>query len=170
MSEKHITLRLTTDRSERSIKLVQGFQMLYQIKELDEAVIRGILDEYISPEFSSVIYGKIETPNEVLRHKKFIDPKYLNNLDELMSKLRSRTLNEQRIWQDSGYKEINSSELCPTSIRIYTRSRTGKSYKDSIELGWDSDDCYILKAAVFASAFEASMIRVDYLSTYKNYE
>ncbi len=170
MGERFITLVLEVNDTEDAFRLIRGFQQLNPLNDVDEERIRSTLDEHIGPSFSEVIFSGVESEEDVLKFKTFIDSKYLDDMENFLFSLKNRTLNANRIWQDTYSEALSGYELSPSSISLETRSRTGKSYWDKIVLGYDSDDNYILKAAVFAKAFESAGFEVEQISTSSEYK
>lgn len=170
MSESFITLTLLSYDSDKSIRLIKGFQNLRSSDSTDEQELREIMDEYFGQAFSDAIYADVCTIEDVLKYKKFIHARYLDDMDHFMFSLKNRTLNDQRIWQDTYSEAVSGYELSPSDIMLKTRSAITRSSVDKIVLDYECDDCYILKAAVFATAFESVEFVVDGVSTNNEYE
>jgi len=152
MSESLITLKLSANDTQKSIQLIQGFQKLRKSKDDDEQVLKEITNEFFGESFTNTIFSELKSEKDVLKYKKYIDKKYLDDLDHFVFSLRNRTLNDQRIWQDTYSKTISGYELSPSDITLKTRSVTGETYWDDIELNYDSDDCYILNSCCICSS------------------
>jgi hypothetical protein len=170
MSECFITLELSSDDSKASLRLIDGFQELRQLNDADEKILRETMNKYFGEPFSAIIFSELASEEDVLKYKRFIPKKYLEGMDHFMFSLKNKTLNDRRIWQDTYSEAISGYEVCPSDIALKTRSEITKSSYDKIVLDYDSDENYILKAAVFAAAFESIDFYVESISTNNEYE
>ena len=170
MSECGITIQLSVNETTRAAELILTFQELYKIEQQNVDEIKALLTNSFGARFTKIIYSEISTEGDVLEYKKYLKKDLTNNIDLFMFSLRNKTTNEKRLWQDSYSGNVSPKEISPANIKLVTRSRTGKSYWDTIELYYDSDENYALKAAVFAAAFESAGFEVESLSSYTEYE
>ena len=170
MSECGIVIELSTKESSQALGLIACFQELYAIDRNDVEKVQLAMSNFFGKQFADIIYSELSEKEDVLKYEKYISKSNLNNIEHYMFSLKNKTTNESRLWQDSYSGNVAPKEICPSDITLVTRSRTGKSYPNKLELYYDSDENYSLKAAVFATAFESSGFRIKNLSTCNEYE
>jgi hypothetical protein len=170
MSECGITLKLGTDDASKSLDLILGFQSLYALQSQDAETIKPVMAKYFGQSFVDIVYAEVSSEEHVREYAKFLSPKLIGNIGQFMFMLKTRTTNESRLWQDSYEGDVATKEIAPSQFKLTTRSQTGGSCWDEIEIYYDSDENYHLKAAVFATALESAGFDVEEMSTWNEYE
>lgn len=170
MSESGISLKIGTDERGKAIRLIQGFQCLHALKSQNADEIMPVMKEYFGQSFVDVICREIFTEDQVLQYKRYLKPNLVKNVEGFIFRLANRATNDRRLWQDSYDGDVATNEICPADTKLTTRSATGGSTWDDIELYYDSDENYALKAAVFAYALKCAGFDVEAMSSWDDYE
>lgn len=171
MTECSINLKLSTDDSEKSIQLIRGFHALHGLDSDDLDTIHMTMSSCFGESFTEIMYAEVYTAEHIKRFAPFLKKELIDDVETFIYKLQFRACNEKRLWQDSSSGNPDMRELSPADIRLHTTSEpAGGSTWERLELYYDSDENFLLKAVVFAAAFKSIGFDIDEISSYDDYE
>jgi len=170
MSESSINIVIYTSSHEKTQKLIKGFRLAHTLEEKSEENLCKVFNEYIGEEFTKIITKELKGLSDVKKYEKFLSKGSLDMMDYFMTMQKINTVNEDRIWQDSDSGDMSIYEVCPEELTLKLKTKVDKHTVDHIDLYYDSGANYELKAAVFATAFEAAGFRIDRVASSDEYE
>ena len=171
MTECGINFELSTNDPDKAVQLIRGYHELSGLHCDDLESIRLTMDSYLGNSFFDIIYREVSTVEHVRQYEKFLKKELVDDIENFVYLLQIKTLNQKRLWQDSSEGNPDMYEVCPSQIKLTTNgSPAGGSSWDRLELFFNSDENYVLKAAVFAHAFKSMGFDIDEMSSFDDYE